>query len=172
MVLFGRVFLGIGGESSGVAAYAILSKWFRSKELAFSLGLNLNFYKGGGVLDDVVQANFIALILVIVAVIAAILVLAIDRYEDKRMAANNEEDLIEQKPKIRELFNLPPLYWLVVFDFLIMEMAIDVYCYMVTKMMIIKYGMDEEYAGGLYNIVGILPSIVSPLVGIYVDKRG
>jgi nitrate/nitrite transporter NarK len=40
---FGRVLFGIGGESLSVAQTRITSKWFKGKELAFALGMEMVF---------------------------------------------------------------------------------------------------------------------------------
>ncbi len=45
--LVGRVIFGFGGESLGVASSALLAIWFRGKEMAFAMGLNLSISRFG-----------------------------------------------------------------------------------------------------------------------------
>ncbi|KAJ3410766.1 hypothetical protein HDV05_003268 [Chytridiales sp. JEL 0842] len=52
---FGRVLFGIGGESLQVAQSRITTKWFKGKELAFALGVNLSVARLGTVLTDFVS---------------------------------------------------------------------------------------------------------------------
>ena len=49
LILMGRVIFGLGGESMGVAQSAIVSLWFKNKELAFALGINLTVSRLGSV---------------------------------------------------------------------------------------------------------------------------
>ena len=42
IMIAGRVIFGMGGECMGVAQSSIISVWFKGKELAFALGLNLS----------------------------------------------------------------------------------------------------------------------------------
>jgi MFS family permease len=51
MMLAGRVVFGFGGECMSVAQSAIVSIWFKGKELAFALGLNLSVARLGSVVN-------------------------------------------------------------------------------------------------------------------------
>ena len=50
-MLAGRVIFGLGGESMGVAQSAIVSSWFKGKEMAFALGINLSIARLGSVIN-------------------------------------------------------------------------------------------------------------------------
>jgi MFS family permease len=52
LMLVGRVVFGLGGESMSVAQSAIVSMWFKGKELAFALGINLSVSRLGSVLNS------------------------------------------------------------------------------------------------------------------------
>jgi len=54
MMIAGRVIFGMGGESMGVAQSAVVSSWFKGKELAFALGINLSIARIGSVLNSVI----------------------------------------------------------------------------------------------------------------------
>ena len=49
IMLAGRVIFGMGGECMTVAQSAIISSWFKGKELAFALGLNITIGRLGSV---------------------------------------------------------------------------------------------------------------------------
>lgn len=53
-MLAGRVVFGMGGESMQVAQSSIISVWFKGKELAFALGLNLSIGRLGSVINGIV----------------------------------------------------------------------------------------------------------------------
>ena len=48
-MLVGRIIFGMGGECMAVAQSSIISVWFKGKELAFALGLNLSVARLGSV---------------------------------------------------------------------------------------------------------------------------
>ena len=49
VMITGRVIFGMGGECMGVAQSSIISVWFKGKELAFALGLNMSVARLGSV---------------------------------------------------------------------------------------------------------------------------
>lgn len=55
LMYIGRVLFGIGGESLGVGNSALLSEWFKGKELAFAFGLNLSIARLGSVINNLVS---------------------------------------------------------------------------------------------------------------------
>ncbi|KAI8927191.1 major facilitator superfamily domain-containing protein [Entophlyctis helioformis] len=59
-MLAGRVLFGIGGESIGVVQSSITTAYFRNKELAFALGLNLCISRLGSVVNSVLSPRIAA----------------------------------------------------------------------------------------------------------------
>jgi len=55
LVIAGRVLFGVGGESIQVAQCCLLLRWFKGKEVAFALGVNLSFARGGSVINDILS---------------------------------------------------------------------------------------------------------------------
>jgi MFS family permease len=51
MMMFGRLVFGIGGESIGVAQTRITTEWFRGRQLAFALGMNIAVGRVGSVFN-------------------------------------------------------------------------------------------------------------------------
>jgi MFS family permease len=54
MMLAGRVIFGLGGESLSVAQSAIVSIWFKGKELSMALGMNISISRLGSVINGLV----------------------------------------------------------------------------------------------------------------------
>jgi len=97
IMLLARVIYGIGGESMGVANSAILSEWFKGKELAFAFGINLSISRLGSVINNLVSptladdidiqfAFWFGVILCGSSVASAVLVASIDRHMDSLLA--------------------------------------------------------------------------------------
>lgn len=55
IMLFGRFLFGVGGESLSVAQNSVTARYFRGKELALALGLNLAIARLGSVANDIVS---------------------------------------------------------------------------------------------------------------------
>lgn len=55
VMYLGRIIFGCGGENMNVANSAILSVWFKDKELAFAFGLNLSISRLGSVANNLVS---------------------------------------------------------------------------------------------------------------------
>jgi nitrate/nitrite transporter NarK len=53
----GRFLFGVGGESLSVAQSRITAKWFKGKELALALGMNLAMGRLGSVLNDLLSPH-------------------------------------------------------------------------------------------------------------------
>jgi MFS family permease len=94
VMLLGRVVYGIGGESLGVANSAILSEWFKGKELAFAFGINLSIARLGSVINNLVSptladdvniqfAFWFGVILCGSSVLSAVLIASFDKHFDK-----------------------------------------------------------------------------------------
>ena len=52
-MMLGRFIFGLGGECMSVAQSAIISNWFKGKELSFAFGLNLSVSRLGSVLNGI-----------------------------------------------------------------------------------------------------------------------
>jgi len=52
LMLIGRALFGLGGESLAVAQSALVTQWFRGKELAMALGVNLSVARLGSVVNN------------------------------------------------------------------------------------------------------------------------
>ena len=98
VMFIGRVVYGFGGESLGVGNSALLSEWFKGKELAFAFGLNLSVARLGSVMNNNVSpvlaaasglpfALWFGTILCAGSVVCVLLMATVDRRYD---AANSE----------------------------------------------------------------------------------
>jgi nitrate/nitrite transporter NarK len=54
IMIAGRVVFGLGGESLSVSQSAIVAKWFKGKELAMAMGLNISISRLGSVVNGMV----------------------------------------------------------------------------------------------------------------------
>ncbi|KAI8836272.1 major facilitator superfamily domain-containing protein [Chytriomyces cf. hyalinus JEL632] len=107
----GRIIFGLGGESLSVAQTRITTKWFKGKELAFALGINLSVSRLGTVLTDflsphlaisvsVPSAIWVGFFTCIVSMACAIALNFVDEYgSNLKFTAGASYELLETKAK-------------------------------------------------------------------------
>lgn len=106
LMFLGRVIFGFGGENLGVANSAILSVWFKGKELAFAFGLNLSIARLGSVFNNLLSpalandfniqfAFWFGVILCASSIASVLFIASVDRYLDGVLEQNhNREGLL------------------------------------------------------------------------------
>ena len=57
ILLLGRILFGLGGECMSVAQSAIVSVWFKGKELNLAMGLNISIARLASVANGVIVPN-------------------------------------------------------------------------------------------------------------------
>lgn len=130
----GRVVFGFGGESMTVAQSAIVSQWFKGKELATALGINLSTSRIGSAINGYTTALsyedrknlgdplMIGLCICIVSFFFAILLCWLDKKADtvdgKDQSAAAVSD--EEKFKISDIKEFNLAYWIITLNCVMM----------------------------------------------------
>ncbi|RHY25826.1 hypothetical protein DYB32_008070, partial [Aphanomyces invadans] len=127
----GRVLFGLGGESLGVAQSTLVASWFKNKELAMALGINLSIARLGSVFNNelspeiaseynVSSALWVGVIMCGVSLIAALTLIPIDKRADAaiaRAARHPSSSSLpvkksDQSMSFNDLRQFGPLFWL------------------------------------------------------------
>jgi len=98
MMIAGRVIFGMGGESMNVAQSAIVSVWFKGKELAFALGVNMSISRLGSVANAAIvpsvydsnglgAALMVGFVICVFSLLNAIGLVALDKKAEKQNAS-------------------------------------------------------------------------------------
>eukprot|EP00823_Brevimastigomonas_motovehiculus_P000707 TRINITY_DN108_c0_g1_i2.p1 TRINITY_DN108_c0_g1~~TRINITY_DN108_c0_g1_i2.p1 ORF type:complete len:511 (+),score=140.07 TRINITY_DN108_c0_g1_i2:24-1556(+) len=106
LALVGRAIFGIGGESITVAQSANLAGWFKDKEMAMAMGLDLSISKLGSVINDWVSpaimkgyslqyALWFGFIVCCLAILATVILVLLNKYAESK--AKQEEELAKEK---------------------------------------------------------------------------
>mmetsp|Transcript_60348 Transcript_60348/g.177043 ORF Transcript_60348/g.177043 Transcript_60348/m.177043 type:complete len:456 (+) Transcript_60348:218-1585(+) len=131
MMLAGRVVFGIGGESMQVAQNCLLFRWFKGKEVALALGLNLSVARAGSVLNDVLSpwvartegcegAMWLGFALCLSACACNMWSVRIDKSEGERLGL--KEDGSDEIVSLADVLKMPRLFWLLV------ALCVSLYC--------------------------------------------
>lgn len=132
LMLAGRGVFGLGGECMSVAQSAIVSQWFKGKELSFAFGITLcvarvGSYINGKVLPDIFNkfpddepvkqvgwGLFAGFFICVGSWLMAVLLAAMDRYADKVEGKEAIKLSEEEKFHWRDLKQFEKPYWLLV----------------------------------------------------------
>ena len=149
-MLAGRVLFGLGGESMSVAQSAIVSKWFKGKELAMALGLNLSISRLGSVINGIVIpriynddhmdtlgfALLIGFFVCIFSLICAFLLTAMDKLADKKDGVDDSKVTNDdEKFRWSDIKTFNKSFWIICASCVLTYTAIFPFIQFVSKML-------------------------------------
>ena len=188
LMLAGRGVFGAGGESMSVAQSSIVSVWFKGKELAFALGLNLSVARLGSVINAAIvptlyekhglgMALGVGCILCAFSVICAIGIACVDKKaedEEKRVRGTAEVAQVdaESKFKLSDIANFKISYWLLTGSCVLTYCSVFPYIQVASDLLQTKYGFSATEAGYLFGIPYIISACSAPFLGLFIDRFG
>ena len=178
----GRVIFGLGGECMSVSQSAIVSNWFKGKELSFAFGLTLCVARLGSVLNGVTVSRmasshgvgfalYIGAMICCLSFVCAIVLAAIDRYADKK---DNKTVVLTEADKfqLKDLKEFSLSFWLIVLSCVFVYMSIFPFIQNSESLMEQKFGFSSETAGTWYGMPYFMSAFLSPVLGFCIDKVG
>lgn len=202
MLFVGRFIFGAGSEPLIVAQSAILSRWFRNKELALSFGIALTVSRLGslfafntGELFTQMYGTYRAALLVAFAacglsLLANLVYIAMDRRAAPVLGLKDESG--GDKIVLRDIKAFRPSFWYVTFLCLTFYAAIFPFTNLSTDFFVDKWGiarvattgggfLNQVFnnfihmfgtAGGISSIIIFASMILAPFAGRLVDRIG
>ncbi len=184
MMSLGFLFFGLGAETSVVVFTKTIVKWFKGRELALALGINLSFGRLGTFAalnisprlanpqGDWTIAIWFGTLLLLIGLLTFIGYMIFDKRLDKQVKIDvmDETDVFKLSDLKKIITNRSFLYiallcvtfYSAVFPF--MKYAPD--------LLSNKYGMDVATAGWIVSILPFGTILFTPLFGAYTDQRG
>ncbi len=182
---------GVGVEAAGITVSKIIVKWFKGKELALAMGLEMATARLGTALalalplpmatswfgtdtEPALSAPvMLGLGLLVAGFVAFIWYTFMDRKLEKSEGIK-DEITDEDKFKFADIWFIVKNkgFWLIALLCVLFYSGVFPFLYYATDLMINKYGVSEEFAG---TIPGLLPFgtiILTPLFGSIYDNRG
>lgn len=180
----GFALYGVGCEVAGITVTKVLVKWFTGHELALAMGLQvglarlgtaaafsfaLPFAKTMGGASSIVG---LGASLLCAGVVAFLVYNVLDKKEDKAAEA------IAQEPEpgfqfadLKLLFTNKG-FWYITLLCLIFYSGVFPFLKFATKLMIVKYGVDEDLAGLIPSMLPYSTIVLTPVFGYIYDKIG
>ncbi len=185
MMLLGRFLFGLGAETSIVVVSKTIVKWFKGKELALAFGLKIGIARSGswaafyfspiiaeqsGVWNNAIW--FAAILLAIALLfftIYSFIDLKLDRQE-KQEGLLREDEIFHFQDLVKLVTNKSFIY--VTLLCLTFYSAVFPFQSFSADFFLNKYGFTETLSGKIASLLSVGTAIFTPLVGLFVDKRG
>ena len=180
----GYSIFGVGAEVAGITVSKIIAKWFRGKEMATAMGVQVALARIGSQAAYSVAIplarNFsidtpllIGFVLLVGGLIAFFAFSVMDKKLDKQVEASAEdggEDKFSFKDVKHILTN--PGFWLIALLCVLFYSCVFPFQKFASELMVGKYGIDENVAGSIVGLPALGALILTPVFGGLVDKRG
>ena len=185
MMFLGRLFFGLGAETSIVVVSKIIVKWFKGKELAFAFGMKIGIARAGSALAlfysaEIAEAAthwtiaiWFAAMLLLIAFLAFLVYTIFDVRLDKQIKQVN---LTGNDDKFRfadigTLFKNKSFIYVTLLC-LTFYSAVFPFQAFSPDFMLNKFGMSLTQSGKIASILYWVTMFATPLFGLFIDKIG
>ncbi len=193
---FGCMFFGLGSEIAGVAVTRSIAKWFKGRNVALAMGLQLAIARLGCAaafivapilvaekaygeiytLSDTARPAFVGLGLLLLGGILWTFFVALDSLRDGEAGITTERGKIKEEDKFKfsdilKVLGNPRFI-------MIALLCVFFYCCIITfkkfgtSIVIPRFGMDVETAKWMITMIPFFTIVFTPLFGTLVDKVG
>ena len=176
----GYSIFGVGAEVAGITVSKIIAKWFKGKELATAMGVQVALARIGSQAGYAVAIPLarafgistpvlLGLVLLLGGMIAFFVFAVMDKKLDKQMeaaaiAAGTEDE--EEKFSFKDVKNIlvNPGFWLIALLCVLFYSCVFPFQKFASELMIIKYGINENVAGTFAGLPALGALILTPVL--------
>lgn len=184
MASAGYSVFGVGAEVAGITVSKIIAKWFKGKELATAMGVQVALARIGSqaayaVAIPVAKSMglsmplLIGLVVLVGGLVAFLGFSLMDRKLDKQIAYSDEggeDEKFSFKDVAAVVKN--PGFWLIALLCVLFYSCVFPFQKFATELMTSKYGVNEDLAGTFAGLPALGALILTPVFGGMIDKRG
>ncbi len=183
----GYAVFGVGVETAGITVSKIIVKWFKGKELALAMGLEMATARLGTMLalqtsaplakamGHVSMPVLLAMILLCIGMIAFFIYCGMDKKLDNSIAESKDMQQEEE-----ESFKLSDIgfilknkgWWYIAILCVLFYSAVFPFLKYATDLMVNKFGMDPTTAGFIPSLLPLGTMILTPTFGNLYDRKG
>jgi len=181
----GYATFGVGVEIAGITVSRIIVKWFKGKEMALAMGLEMATARLGTLLataiplpiaryfGDVSKPILFALILLVIGLIAFIVYTVMDKKleasDSAEVAAEDEEPF-----KVSDILNIITNrgFWLISILCVLFYSAVFPWIKYATDLVINKYQVNPDIAGLIPSVLPLGTLFLTPFFGNLYDRKG
>lgn len=186
LAFLGYSLFGVGVEIAGITVSRIIVKWFKGKEMALAMGLEMACARGGMLLaftaspwmtgvDKVISRPLaFGVILLVIGLLSFLVHNMMDTKLDKEVAADTSVVASEEEFKISDVFLLfkNPGFILIALLCVLFYSAVFPFTKFAPDLMAQKYSFPVEYAGSIVGLLPIGTMLLTPIFGAFMDRKG
>ncbi|MDA3862410.1 MAG: MFS transporter [Deltaproteobacteria bacterium] len=184
---------GVGTEAAGITVSKAVVKWFKGKELALAMGMQMSIARLGTALAlgialpvankyNYASPVLLAFVFMLIALAAFIVYSFMDKKLDQSLAdqkeynkkhnigGDEEEELFELKDILEIITNRG--FWYIALLCVLFYSAVFPFLYYATDLMINKYNVNPNLAGSIPALLPFGTIFLTPLFGSIYDKKG
>jgi predicted MFS family arabinose efflux permease len=180
---------GVGVEVAGITVSKIIVKWFKGKEMALAMGLEMATARIGTTLAMVTSVPIaralhgvskpilVCLILLCIGMISFIVYTFMDKKLDKSVSdeafrSNNTDS--EESFRIKDIWQIlgNKGWWYIAILCVLFYSAVFPFLKYATDLMVNKFKVDPEIAGIIPGLLPFGTMILTPLFGNLYDRKG
>ena len=180
----GFAIFGVGTEAIGITISKAVVRWFKGKEMALAMGMQMSIARLGTALALVISLplakNFtvtapilFALVVMLLGVVSFILFSLLDIKLDKSeedVKVDNSDDEFKIKDIVLIISNLG--FWYIAILCVLFYSAVFPFLFYATDLMINKYGVSPYLAGLIPSLLPFGTIVLTPVFGGIYDKYG
>jgi MFS family permease len=192
----GFALFGVGAETAGITVSKIIVKWFKGKEMALAMGLEMATARLGTMIamsvtvplanfcgwtdaEGVTHPNLPAPILMcLIMLCIGTVAFFIYMFYDKKLDASNAATAVEEEAE--EPFRLSDIgtiltskgFWLIALLCVLFYSAVFPFIKYAADLMVQKYGLSPETAGQIPSLLPLGTLVLTPFFGNLYDRIG
>ncbi len=189
LACLGFMIFGCGCEMAGTTVSKAIAKWFRGKEMAMAMGLEMSIarlgvfaamwlspivYKAGG--SEVSAPVLFGAILLVIGLIFYFVFCVMDRKFDQQLKASGEisEEASEEEFKFSDLKKIftSKMFWLVALLCVLYYSAIFPFQKFAPDFLAKTLNVDSDTGAQLFSCFPILAMCLTPFLGGFIDRKG
>ena len=176
---------GVGAEVAGITVTKMIAKWFRGKEMATAMGVQVALARVGSQAAyavaipvarsfELTTPVLIGLVCLVGGMIAFFSFSVLDKKLDTQMEEIKDESSDDEKFSFKDVATIlsNPGFWLIAMLCVLFYSCVFPFQKFASELMITKYGIDENVAGFFAGLPALGALILTPVFGGMVDKRG
>lgn len=186
MASFGFMVFGCGCEMAGITVSKAIAKWFKGKEMALAMGLEMAIARLGVFAvfsvspkiatqfdNSVVAPIAFCTVLLIIGLINFIVFSVMDAKLDKQLGESNSDEPTEEF-KVSDLGRIfsSKMFWIVALLCVLYYSAIFPFQRYATNYLEVTLHIEKEAAADLFRWFPILAMILTPVLGSFLDHKG
>lgn len=168
---------------------AVVSKWFKGKEVAMALGLNVSISRLGSVLNNIIEPAlyegtgsvvwglWVGVIICGMSLCLGLGLCYYDRKRDVKLGIQNQKLEDIDKVRLSDILSFKLSYWLIVINCFVVYICIMPFNNIASAFYQERFGFSSSEAGFIIvryiqSTTYIISAVLAPIFGAMVDRLG